>query len=935
MDNKVSFEVKLDFDDSPLKELTELVREVIKHLKDFTRQASEASKSLHDVAEKSTVDEAAEEVKTLGNEAEKAGDKLHGLAAQSLMLDTCTRAVRDLRDVVSNMAGPYDSFEQSMRKANTMAGKGADEYKALKDSIRDLSKEIPMAREQLAEGLYQAISNGVPEADQGAFLEQSAHASVGGVADLGQTITVTSTIIKNYGLEWAKAGEIQDKIQLTAKNGVTSFEQLAAALPRVTGSASQLGVEINELMATFATTTGVTGNTSEVSTQLAAVLNSLIKPTSEATAAADAMGIRFDAASIKACGGFQNFLTQLDSSVQAYAAESGQLAQTIYGQLFGSAEALRLIGSLTGEQKDKFAENIAAMSDSAGTIDAAYAEMTSGATSFNTLLQNNIQAFADWGASIASTAGPIVALAANLGTTMLSLRQVALSFKMVTTMIQGWDLATRAAIVGQKAVAIATKAWSVAQIALNTILAANPIGIVVMAIAALVAGIIYAYNNCEEFREICDKVWAVIKELAAAVWDYLVAAFEKASEVIKKAWQWVKEFFGIDGAESAEANAEALDKQTAATDKLTDANKKATAEGLKAGEAANWQAMSYDQLGKAIEHQKTKIAQLSDANGAAAQKDIALLRQMEARYASLGKSLGLASGGGSVNLDIKPAKGSEAYFEAEKQRLEKKLSGLNPEINPDAYRAIIEQVRAVENELDAIENRKLRINMELQFPDVKPLTVKDILPEKIDLTKGLFKDYKDPLGLAQVRKSATEEMRKTTKDVKKETDALPQTLRGVSSAMRSLSTITENNASKWLQYGANVAQACSTAIPQLIKLFAINQAYSFSEAIKGAAGIPFPASIAAIAANVAAVAAAFAAIPKFADGGIAYGPTLGIFGEYAGASNNPEVVAPLNKLRELIAPAQSPVGGGRVEFVIRRGQLVGILNMANRLNKRR
>lgn len=33
-----------------------------------------------------------------------------------------------------------------------------------------------------------------------------------------------------------------------------------------------------------------------------------------------------------------------------------------------------------------------------------------------------------------------------------------------------------------------------------------------------------------------------MKKLAGAVWDYLVKAFEKASEVIKKAWEWVKTF---------------------------------------------------------------------------------------------------------------------------------------------------------------------------------------------------------------------------------------------------------------------------------------------------------------------------------------------------------------------------------------------------------
>lgn len=120
-----------------------------------------------------------------------------------------------------------------MRKANTMAGKSGDEYSKLKGSIKDMSSVIPLAREELANGLYQVVSNGVPEDNWISFLEQSAKSAVGGLADLGQVVNVTSTLIKKYGLEWDAVTEIQDKIQMTAKNGVTSFEQLASALPEL------------------------------------------------------------------------------------------------------------------------------------------------------------------------------------------------------------------------------------------------------------------------------------------------------------------------------------------------------------------------------------------------------------------------------------------------------------------------------------------------------------------------------------------------------------------------------------------------------------------------------------------------------------------------------------------------------------------------------
>lgn len=243
------------------------------------------------------------------------------LSQKAQLFDALTNGIEKVKGVIEGTTASYRSFDEAMRAANTMAGKGPEEFKKLKDSVADLSKEIPVARETLAKGLYQTISNGVPEDNMLAFLETSAKSAVGGIADLEKVVTVTSTVIKNYGAAWTDAAAIQDKIQLT----VTSFEQLADALPRVSGNAATLGVSIDELLASFATLTGVSGNTAEVSTQLAAIFTALVKPSSEAAKMAEAMGIQFDAAAVKSAGGLQNFLTSLDRSVKAYAASSGVL----------------------------------------------------------------------------------------------------------------------------------------------------------------------------------------------------------------------------------------------------------------------------------------------------------------------------------------------------------------------------------------------------------------------------------------------------------------------------------------------------------------------------------------------------------------------------------------------------------------------------------
>lgn len=540
------------------------------------------------------LDEALDKV---GETARNTGSQLKEMAARSMIFEGAMRSIETLRDMVGGLAAPFNSFETAMRSANTMAGKSGEEFDALSDKIVGLSKKIPLAREELANGLYQTISNGVPEDNWIEFLDQSSKAAVGGLADLGQTVTVTSTLIKNYGLNWDKAGAIQDKIQMTAKNGVTSFEQLGQALPRVSGSASQLGVEMDELMAVFATTTGVTGNTAEVSTQLAAVLNALIKPSAEATQAAEAMGIGFNAASVQAAGGLENFLLGLDASIQEYSAKTGQLSETIYGQLFGSAEALRLLGSLTGEQKDKFSENIGAMADSAGTIDEAFNEMASTGDSVGQMLKNQVQSMLDWAGSLASTSAPYMEMIANTGLALMSMAQLKGGLVAVVSGLRAVKIATLAQAAASKIAVLASNAWKIAQIALNFVLSANPIGIVIMAIAGLVAILVAAYNNSETFRNICDQVWAVVKDLASAVWDFLVKAFEKASAVIKEAWEWVKKFFGIDDNGPAKQTG-GIEKQTKALKENTKAKTENAQAALKGNKKFNSPVSSSDKKDK-------------------------------------------------------------------------------------------------------------------------------------------------------------------------------------------------------------------------------------------------------------------------------------------------------------------------------------------------
>ena len=403
------------------------------------------------ISAKVSVDDLNKTIKKAAAETHGLGKAMKTLGEVSVPLNATIQCFQSLQTSLSSLTEENGRFAASMRAANTMAGKSGADFERLKDQVSELSKTVPVARDELADGLYQVVSNGVPEDNWLSFLEASARSSVGGMADLGETVKVTSTVIKNYGMSWEEAAAVQDKIQLTAKNGVTSFEQLAAALPRVTGNAATLGVSIDELMATFSTLTGVSGNTAEVSTQLAAIFTALIKPSSEATKMAAEMGIQFDAAAIKAAGGMQRFLTQLDAAVKSYAQSSGMLEQEVYGKLFGSAESLRAIGPLTGQLADTFATNVEGMKESAGTMDEAFDIMSQGAANKFQMFKNWLGGVTDGFAGIVNSAMPFLNLASTIGIVAMSFTSMGNAVKVCGGAMLAFSRNIGLAAVAQKA----------------------------------------------------------------------------------------------------------------------------------------------------------------------------------------------------------------------------------------------------------------------------------------------------------------------------------------------------------------------------------------------------------------------------------------------------------------------------------------------------
>ena len=126
----------------------------------------------------------------------------------------------------------------------------------------------------------------------------------------------------------------------------------------------------------------------------------------------------------------------------------------------------------------------------------------------------------------------------------------------------------------------------------------------------------------------------------------------------------------------------------------------------------------------------------------------------------------------------------------------------------------------------------------------------------------------------------------------------------------------------------NVAGVMAQAIATMVQAFATAQ--------KGAAALGPWAWVAFAATGLAQLTAMVSSVKgmaKFADGGIVSGATLALVGEYAGARNNPEVIAPLDKLRSLMG-GMGGRGGGKVRFEIRGRALKGVLSNEERLGNK-
>lgn len=609
-------------------------------------------------------------------------------------------------------------------------------------------------------------------------------------------------------------------------------------------------------------------------------------------------------------------------------------------------------------------------------------------------LKNGLSGLIDLSA-IYTDVKPYVDLTAQIGMAAMGIGGLIKTVKAMN--IQQAILKTRivAVAAAQKMVTIATTAWTAVQKVLNLVLTANPIGLIITAIGALVAALIAAYKNCEGFRKIVDKVWEAIKPLANAIMNGLAKAFEWLVEKCKEAWQWLKNILGL-GKQKVEVAVDVskpktpapkldMDKPnasdytytpTAGAGKVTGAakpkwtedasNLKAISDNVQilneklqtasAEEAVliNQQIELWEQKADAIRN----AGKAADDNTPLWKEDADTLREINDNIQILNEKLqdATAEEAAAINQQIAAwnakadairnagaAVDNTPLWKEDASNL-KEISDNIQILNDQLQTATIEeaalinqQIAAWKDKADAIreagvETEKVSMStgkaLQQGWGGIKNIgssiegitsalqgngNAWQVVTGIIDGFIGLYTGIQTVVGIIQLLTGASA-AHAATKGVEATAETTEATVRATTAATNaaaSAAIITANKleAASWKELAASEYMAAHAYIP-----FA-----------------GFGIAMGFVTAMLAATAAA--GIPMLAEGGIASGPTLAMVGEYAGASGNPEVIAPLDKLRGMLAQPAS-MDFSKVRFEIKGRTLVGILEKESDLIKR-
>lgn len=399
--------------------------------------------------------------------------------------------------------------------------------------------------------------------------------------DAGQAAELQIAALNSFGLAADQAGHVADVLTNTANASATGIVELGESLKMAAPTASTLGVSLedtNTMLGLFANT-GVKGTMA--GTAMRSALLSLTSPSKQAATALEELGVNAFDAEGKFVG--MRKITEQLSDAQKRLGESKyvELASKAFGREAVSFATTAAQGGV--EAFDQLREAMDRQGSAGETAGAKLSGLNGALDRFDNALSAAQQELYELFApaltkAIDAVGGAITMLTNGFSAAIGFIKK----FSFVLKPIAGVAMAAAGGIgafyaamqVGKAATAavgiakVAGKFLSLTKIIgfvkeallqLGMAMALNPVGAIVLAISALVAGFIYLWKTCEGFRNFWIGLWENIKTAFQPVADSIKYAFEligTAWEELKAAFQggdWgygaLAEIVGIDNAQ--------------------------------------------------------------------------------------------------------------------------------------------------------------------------------------------------------------------------------------------------------------------------------------------------------------------------------------------------------------------------------------------------
>lgn len=435
-------------------------------------------------------------------------------------------AVNQIADFANRAASalsvPIQKFIDFEASISNVATLGVPNVQALGEEVLRLSTEIGQPIENISNGLYEVVSAGVDATNQIMVLEASAQAAKAGLAETTDALNLGAAVIKGYGKEWSDFTAIMDLAFTTVNLGQTTFDQLAANIGEVIPLFAALDISVNELFGSFATLTGVTGNTSMVATQLKAVATELARPTQELVELIQAQGFASVEAAVK---------TQGLAGILAIVGEATEGSAARMNEYFSSVEAVNALLALTTSQFETFREKTDAMAGSAGAMTEAFGIANDTIESQLQILRNQFDAAMIRAVEVIR---PVISGVLDIASAILSMNWEALIIGATTaaTALAGLSLGTLIAgfgglIPALNAAAVAFQAFAVSA---TTAISSIPlVGWVAAGVTALTSLGVLLAATAESEAELAAKR----KEVAERTMDLVEAEIRRTEQAIE------------------------------------------------------------------------------------------------------------------------------------------------------------------------------------------------------------------------------------------------------------------------------------------------------------------------------------------------------------------------------------------------------------------